>query len=312
MHMSDALLSLPVAGAFWAVSGTALVVSTRHLAKDSDSSRAPRMGVLAAFVFAAQMINFALPGTGSSGHIAGAVLLSLLLGPWAAFVALTSVLTVQALFFGDGGILALGANIFNMGFLACFLVIPLIYRPLVLGQVSQTRKRLAVMVAAVAAATLGALCVTLQTTASGLSQLPFRNFALIMIPVHLAIGLVEGFISILILEQVGVFHAEVKLGATWNRKTFATVGLATLLVAGGLSRFASIKPDGLNFSVEKMGANLVNAPGSLNAKLSAWQGGAAIHSGPGSGLAGLLGAGIVFFIALLISWIFRSKKNNSL
>ena len=88
------------------------------------------MGMLGAFVFAAQMINFSIPGTGSSGHLGGALLLAILLGPHAAFVVVASVLTVQALFFADGGLLALGANLFNLGVLPCYLAYPLVYRPL--------------------------------------------------------------------------------------------------------------------------------------------------------------------------------------
>ena len=86
------------------------------------------MGVLGAFIFAAQMINFTIPATGSSGHLGGGMILSILLGPYAAFLVMASVLVVQALFFGDGGLLALGCNIFNLGFWPCFIVYPLIYK----------------------------------------------------------------------------------------------------------------------------------------------------------------------------------------
>ena len=86
------------------------------------------MGVLGAFVFSAQMINFSIPGTGSSGHLGGGMLLAILLGPYAAFVVIASVIAVQAFFFADGGILALGCNVFNLGFFPCFVAYPLIYR----------------------------------------------------------------------------------------------------------------------------------------------------------------------------------------
>ena len=88
------------------------------------------MGVLGAFVFAAQMINFTIPATGSSGHLGGGLILAILLGPYAAFLVIASVLTVQALFFADGGLLALGCNIFNLGILPAFVAYPFIYRPL--------------------------------------------------------------------------------------------------------------------------------------------------------------------------------------
>jgi cobalt/nickel transport system permease protein len=116
MHMADALLSPAVGGAFYAASAAALAVSAKKLKDEGDEHKVPLMGVLGAFVFAAQMINFTIPGTGSSGHIGGGTLLAFLQGPYAAFITITSVLIVQALFFADGGILALGANAWNLGF----------------------------------------------------------------------------------------------------------------------------------------------------------------------------------------------------
>jgi len=82
------------------------------------------MGVLGAFVFAAQMVSFAIPGTGSSGHLGGGLLLAILIGPSAAFPVMVSVPAVQALFFGDGGLLALGCNILNLGFFTSFVAFP--------------------------------------------------------------------------------------------------------------------------------------------------------------------------------------------
>ncbi len=97
----------------------------------STRASIPLMGVAGAFVFAAQMLNFAIPGTGSSGHLGGALMLAILLGPEAAFLVMASILAVQALFFADGGLLALGANIFNLGFFPAFVAYPLIYRKIV-------------------------------------------------------------------------------------------------------------------------------------------------------------------------------------
>ena len=116
MHMADALLSPTVGIGFYGASAVALGWSTRELGRSADTRLVPTMGVLGAFVFAAQMLNFAIPGTGSSGHLAGGLLLAAVLGPAAAFVCMTSVLLVQCLLFGDGGLLALGANVFNLGF----------------------------------------------------------------------------------------------------------------------------------------------------------------------------------------------------
>lgn len=131
MHMADALISPVVGGTMWlGVAGLA-AYSAQKVTKSLDEQKIPLMGVLGAFVFAAQMINFTIPGTGSSGHLGGGMLLAILLGPYAAFLTIASVLTIQALFFADGGLLALGCNIFNLGFFPCFIAYPLIYKQIV-------------------------------------------------------------------------------------------------------------------------------------------------------------------------------------
>ena len=117
MHMADALLSPTVGTVMLTATGLVAAYSARKVQNQLDDKKIPLMGVLGAFLFAAQMINFAIPGTGSSGHLGGGLLLAILLGPHAAFLTLASVLTIQALFFADGGLLALGCNIFNLGFI---------------------------------------------------------------------------------------------------------------------------------------------------------------------------------------------------
>ena len=128
MHMADALLSQAVGGTMWAATAALIGYSAKKVQKTLDDQTIPLMGVLGAFIFAAQMINFTIPATGSSGHLGGGMILAILLGPYAAFLTMASVLTIQALFFADGGLLALGCNIFNLGFFPCFLVYPLIYQ----------------------------------------------------------------------------------------------------------------------------------------------------------------------------------------
>lgn len=103
MHMADALISLPAGGVMWAVTAGLIGYCARRVRRAMDDRVVPMMGVLGAFIFAAQMINFAIPVTGSSGHLGGGLILAILLGPHAAFLTLASVLMVQALFFGDGG-----------------------------------------------------------------------------------------------------------------------------------------------------------------------------------------------------------------
>ena len=121
MHMSDALLSPAVGGTMYALSTAAGAYSVTKIKKNETEIKAPVMGVMGAFVFATQMINFTIPGTGSSGHLCGGMLLSAILGPEAGFITMIGVLLIQCLLFADGGILALGANVWNMAFYGCFL-----------------------------------------------------------------------------------------------------------------------------------------------------------------------------------------------
>ncbi|MGD0586713.1 MAG: energy-coupling factor ABC transporter permease, partial [Oryzomonas sp.] len=148
MHMADALLSPAVGGTMCAVSGAAIAYCSAKVRTGLDDRKVPLMGVLGAFLFAAQMINFTIPATGSSGHLGGGLLLSILLGPYAAFLTISSVLMVQALFFADGGLLALGCNIFNMGFIPAFLVYPLVYKRITGSAPGRTRLVAATMISA--------------------------------------------------------------------------------------------------------------------------------------------------------------------
>lgn len=111
MHMADSLLSPAVAGTMDVASGLMAGYSIHKLKKEENlNKKIPTMGVMGAFVFATQMVNFTIPGTGSSGHLCGGLLLTSILGPYAGFISMIGVLLIQALFFTDGGLLALGAN----------------------------------------------------------------------------------------------------------------------------------------------------------------------------------------------------------
>ena len=127
MHMADAFLSPAVAVTMYAASAAAAGVSLVQLrreelaAPETAKKKLPTMAVMSALVFAGQMINYTIPGTGSSGHLCGGMLLSAMLGPWAGFLSMIVILAIQALFFADGGLLALGANVWNMAFYGCFV-----------------------------------------------------------------------------------------------------------------------------------------------------------------------------------------------
>ena len=267
MHMADALISPAVGGALWAVSGGLLAFCARKVKQTLRDNLVPMMGVLGAFIFAAQMINFSIPGTGSSGHLVGGLILTVLLGPYAAFLVIASVLTVQALFFADGGLLALGCNMFNMGFFPIFIAYPLIYRAIAKGQYATPRAWLAAILAAVVGLQLGAFCVVLETMASGISELPFGTFVLMMQPIHLAIGVVEGLATAAVVSFIAKARPEaLSMSATVSapgslRPVLAGLALAALVLGGVASWFASTHPDGLEWSMFRVsGQEELEAP----------------------------------------------------
>lgn len=269
MHMADALMSPAVGGAMWAASAGLTAYSAKKLRKDLNEHKVPLMGVLGAFIFAAQMVNFTIPATGSSGHLAGGMILAILLGPCAAFITMASVLTIQALFFADGGLLALGCNIINLGFFPCFIAYPLIYQKLVGARPTRNRILLGALAAAIVALQMGAFGVVLQTWFSGISELSFTTFFLLMQPIHLAIGIVEGLVTAAVVSFVWQAHPEIlalapAAPARGHSHKPLLLGLALFaVVAGGcLSWFASSHPDGLEWSVKGVtGQKALAAPG---------------------------------------------------
>ena len=260
MHMADALVSPAVGGAFWAVSAGTIALCSARVRKNLDDRKIPLMGVLGAFVFAAQMINFTIPATGSSGHLGGGLLLAILLGPSAAFLTIASILMVQALFFADGGLLALGCNIFNLGVFPAFIAYPFIYKKLVGSQPRQARMVASAIFSAVIALQLGSFGVVLQTVLSGVSMLPFDTFLLLMQPIHLGIGVVEGIVTALIVSFIYKARPDVLESSLYNRPVgelptkslTASLLVAALLIGGILSWYASEHPDGLEWSIAKV------------------------------------------------------------
>ena len=281
MHMADALLSPSVGVTMWGVTAGTIAYCSAKIKKDPDDRRIPLMGVMGAFIFAAQMINFTIPATGSSGHIGGGLLLAILLGPHAAFLAIASVLVIQSLFFADGGILALGCNIFNLGIFPAYIAYPFVYKKIVGRQLTPMRISIAAIAGAVVGLQLGAFAVVLETVASGISSLPFSTFLALMQPIHLAIGIVEGLVTAAVVSFVYAARPEIlqntlasrPLGRTPVRNILLTLLAAALLTGGVFSWYASEKPDGLEWSIEKVtGAPEVNGTeNSLHHLLAAFQ-----------------------------------------
>jgi cobalt/nickel transport system permease protein len=343
MHMADVLISPAVGGAMWAASAGMALYSAKKVQNDLDEKKIPLMGVLGAFIFAAQMINFSIPGTGSSGHLGGALILSILLGPYAAFLTMVSILAVQALFFGDGGLLALGCNIFNMAFFTCFITYPLVYKKIAGKNTSQGRILWGAMLAAVIGLQLGAFGVVLETVFSGVSELPFKTFVLLMQPIHLAIGIVEGLITAAVVGFVWKARPEIlesavsakPLGNVSVKKVIIGLGIAAVLTGGALSWFASAYPDGLEWSmfhttgkeelqsrdkvhdtVAKIQDKTVilpdygfkkneKEPAPENSKAPSWP-----DVNAGTTFSGLVGGGITLLVAGIIGLVLRLVKKS--
>ena len=271
MHMADALLSPQVAGVMYAASAVTAGVSIFKLKKEEKLSeeptykKLPTMAVMAALVFAGQMINYTIPGTGSSGHMCGGMMLSALLGPYAGFLSMIVILAIQCLFFADGGLLALGANIWNMAFYGCFVGYFLIYRPIMRSKMMSSSGKaanrvkiiLASMLGCVITLQLGAFSVVLETSLSGITELPFGSFLMLMQPIHLAIGAVEGLITsailIFVCEARPSLLKDINITDEQRSKGSVKAVLITIaavaLIVGGVSLLASGNPDGLEWAL---------------------------------------------------------------
>lgn len=323
MHMADALISAPVGLTMAGITVVTLGYSIHRTASEEDEHLAVKMGVLSALVFAGQMINFTIPGTGASGHICGAVLLSALLGPFPAFLSMASIILIQALFFADGGLLAWGCNVFNMGFWGCFVGYPLILKPLIKNHVTSGRLIGGSILAAVISLQLGALGVVFQTLISGVTTMSLQTFLWFMLPIHLAIGVGEGIITGLTLHFLFAARPELlentqsDRGQLDRKSGFVLLGLACV-TAGGLSLLASSNPDGLEWSMAESQL-AVNGGGSIHQffeniqETLSFLPDYSFGSGSPAGtiVSGLVGVAFLVGISLLIKYFRKDKQHGS-
>lgn len=284
MHMADALVSPEVAAAAGVASVGLLAAAVNQVKKHSDNENlVAMMGVMGAFIFAAQMINFSIPATGSSGHIVGGILLAALLGPWAAFITLASVLVVQCLVFADGGLMALGCNLLNMGACSTLVGYPLIFRPIAGDCRSTWRVTAAAVSASIISLELGALLVTLETELSGVTALPFRSFLGLMTGIHLLIGLGEGIATAAVLYFVLRYRPSLLRGVASGtprqtephtaRSVMAWFLGGAIVLGGTFIWIASSAPDGLEWSIGKLtgSADIESTGGTVADRLAGVQ-----------------------------------------
>ena len=307
MHIPDGFLSTLVSIILWLLTILVVGYALKRVSADLGERQVPLMGVLAAAIFAGQMLNFTVLG-GTSGHLMGAAIATILLGPWAAILVMTCVVAIQALIFQDGGLLALGANIFNMGILGV-LVSYFVY---------QTVKRLSggrswgIFAGGFSAGWLSivvsALAVALQLAFSNTSPADIAIPA--MAAIHALIGVGEGLITLGALAFVYSTRPDLLKSGVQEAvggKLVWVAGLLVALVLAIASPLASANPDGLEWVAEQKGFldtargplfNLIpdyNLPGVSNQALATI-------------LAGILGTVIVFVVALAVAYTRRHKR----
>ena len=313
MHIPDGFLDGRTAAASAALSAAGVGLALRRVRRELPPRKIPLLGLSAAFLFAAQMVNFPVAG-GTSGHLVGGALVAALLGPSAAIVVVTTVLIVQCFLFQDGGVMALGANIFNMAIVnsvAGYAIYRLVCRALAgtRGQVT------AIAFAGWCATVLAAICCAGELSWSGTIPWPVAFPA--MTAVHMLIGVGEGVISALVLLTVQRARPDLisETAAPGQPKRAVELLVFGLLAALGIAvfvaPFACSWPDGLDSVAEKFGFNHKIVAPLLPAPSPDYQM-PGIHWATGAtALAGAVGTLVVFALALLLGrWLAPKPKNS--
>jgi cobalt/nickel transport system permease protein len=242
LHIPDGFLTIVVSIICWLITVATISMAISRTNKALGEKQVPLMGVMAAFIFAAQMINFPVAG-GTSGHLLGGALAAIMLGPWAGMLVMTAVIAVQALLFQDGGLLVMGANILNMGLVTAAIGYGL-YRTISSG--GRIMKLIVAGIAAWLSVMAGALFTSLQLWLSGTSQLQVVIPAMLF--VHALIGLGEAVITVAALSFVLQARPDLldeNSESAKGSKGWVVIGIAISLIVVLLSPFASSDPDGL-------------------------------------------------------------------
>jgi cobalt/nickel transport system permease protein len=307
MHIPDGFLSIAVSIILWMVSIGVILIALKKVRVELGDRQVPLMGVLAAAIFAGQMLNFSVTG-GTSGHLLGAAIATILVGPWAAVLIMTSVVSVQAILFQDGGILTLGANIFNMGIVGVFVS----YAAFTLLKkiIPDTKWGLIIsgFMAAWLSIFIASLSCAIQLAFSGVS--PANIGIPAMGAIHALIGIGEGLITVGALTFI--MAARKDLIETNTRSTKGNIGI---LVGGGLitillavlSPLASTHPDGLEWVAEQQGFLSLAKSGLFNIMPDYVLPGIS-NPAVATIAAGILGAIIVFGIASGVARIEKHRR----
>jgi len=314
MHIPDGFLDAKTAIATAVFSVTGLGTALRHARQHLQSREIPLVGLTAAFIFVAQMLNFPVAG-GTSGHLIGATLAMVLLGPSVAIIVMSSVLIIQAAIFADGGLLALGANIFNMAIVAPVTGY-VIYKSM--------RRFLRDIRGQLISASVASWCTTVIASAFCAGELAWSGIAAwnivfpAMVGIHAIIGVGEGLITMLTLSAIAKTRPELLTDTsirTNGKETNPALMYSAVMILGLLlliAPFASQLPDGLDRVAQSLGfesKKTENQGFSTPLKDYRFFG---IESNALSTIAaGMIGAGIVFAISFLLAGVLIPRKKNA-
>ncbi|MFE1800954.1 energy-coupling factor ABC transporter permease [Streptomyces sp. NPDC059517] len=336
MHVPDGFINAPVSVAAGAVAATAVAVSLRGARRELDERTAPLAGLVAAFIFAVQMLNFPV-AAGTSGHLLGGALAAILVGPFTGVLCVSVVLLMQGILFADGGLTALGVNITNMAVVTT-VVAYAVFRGLVK---LLPRKRRSITVSAFAAAVISvpaaAAAFTLIYAIGGTTDVPIGQVFTAMVGVHVLIGIGEAAITALTVGAVIAVRPDLVYGARGltaplklrvngelvdtpaaepvpvaarsHRKVWLA-GLATSLVlAGFVSFYASANPDGLEKVASDKGIDAkAEDHATADSPLADYGVEGLTNSRISGGLAGVIGVGVTIVAGTGVFWTVRRRR----
>jgi cobalt/nickel transport system permease protein len=310
LHIPDGFLDTKTIIATSALSAVGVSVALRHFKAEDQPRKIPLLGLAGAFVFAAQMLNFPVAG-GTSGHLIGAVLTAVLLGPSAAVIVITSVLFVQCFLFADGGVLALGANIFNMAIVAslCGYAIYVVIHKIIPGMRGTI---IAAAFASWCSAVIASVCCTGELALSGI--VPWSTAFFAMTSVHAIIGVGEGLITALVLAAVNATRPELlqKESQRPHARDYTTFAFYGLIVTIGLAifvaPFASPLPDGLERVSKVLGFEYkaVKQP-LLSMPFTAYKFPGIATASISTIAAGVVGLLAVFILSVILAYVLYPK-----
>ncbi|MBD2527005.1 energy-coupling factor ABC transporter permease [Nostoc sp. FACHB-133] len=306
MHIPDGFVSVPVAGATGLASVAALFIAFERSQEAFGIRRAPILGLTTAFIFAAQMINFPVAG-GTSGHLLGGTLAAIVLGsPWAGTLCIATVLIIQAVLFADGGITALGANIFNMAVVGVWVgwILTQTLQRLLGG--FKGRLPLAAGIAAGVSVVVAAIACAIELALSGTA--PVAIVLPAMSGVHILIGIGEGIITGGVLTYLATARPDLLPGEQQEFRGWSVPIVTIFLIAGVLSLFASAWPDGLEKVAENTG--FIDLAAKVRVIVPTPLADYSIKGlGPiGTSIAGLMGATVCFAVAFGIAKVVKPKN----